>query len=163
MIEMSAPSRANITATARPIPESPPEMRATFPLSFPEPAYNGALYCGRGWTFVSRPGDSCRCFGIGDIGRDFSRFCSAVRALDLFGAIWLSLLTVDVRERVCKFRAGRDGFDAGSKVEAQGLALYKPKQGAESVAVGSYQAFIPAEDAADIGISRLPRVPDESG
>jgi len=83
--------------------------------------------------------------------------------LDLFGAIWLSLLTVDVRERVCKFRAARDSFDAGSKVEAQGLALYKPKQGAESVAVGSYQAFIPAEDAAESAFLAFHEVPDESG
>ena len=37
----SAPSRAKSTATARPIPESPPVMMATFPSSLPEPRYSG--------------------------------------------------------------------------------------------------------------------------
>ena len=34
---MSAPSRANSTATARPMPESPPVISATLPSSFFEP------------------------------------------------------------------------------------------------------------------------------
>jgi hypothetical protein len=37
LIAMSAPSRANSTATARPIPESAPVISATLPASFDEP------------------------------------------------------------------------------------------------------------------------------
>ncbi len=36
-IAMSAPSRAKSTATARPMPESPPVMSATLSRSFPDP------------------------------------------------------------------------------------------------------------------------------
>jgi hypothetical protein len=41
MIEISAPSRAIATATARPMPLSPPVMIATRSFSLPTPGYFG--------------------------------------------------------------------------------------------------------------------------
>ena len=64
----SAPSRAYSTATARPMPESPPVIKATFPWSFPEPLYLGAWYCGRGSSSDSSPGLSRCCLGNGGLG-----------------------------------------------------------------------------------------------
>ena len=55
----SAPSRANSTATARPMPESPPVISATLPSSLPAALYSGASYCGRGRSSASMPGFSC--------------------------------------------------------------------------------------------------------
>ncbi len=48
MYDESAPSRAKISATARPIPESPPVMRATLSCNFPAGLYSSAAYRGRG-------------------------------------------------------------------------------------------------------------------
>ena len=53
---MSAPSRANRIATARPMPESPPVIRATLPSSLPEPFQKGASYMGCGSSAASLPG-----------------------------------------------------------------------------------------------------------
>src|SRR6476660_249746 len=59
-----APSRAMATATARPMPLSPPVMSATLPLSLPTPGYFG-VYSGRGCISRSRPGwRSCVWAGI---------------------------------------------------------------------------------------------------
>ena len=41
---------------ARPIPESPPVIRATSPSSFPAGLYSRASNCGRGLIFASIPG-----------------------------------------------------------------------------------------------------------
>ncbi len=53
---MSAPSRANSTATARPMPLSAPVIRAAKPSSLPEPFQNGASYMGAGSSRYSSPG-----------------------------------------------------------------------------------------------------------
>jgi hypothetical protein len=56
MIATLAPSLANATATARPIPLSPPVMIATFPISFPAARYSCFTVCGRGRISVWWPG-----------------------------------------------------------------------------------------------------------
>ena len=53
---MSQPSRANRTATARPMPESAPVIRAAKPSSLPEPFQKGASYIGAGSKADSSPG-----------------------------------------------------------------------------------------------------------
>src|SRR5690349_9653487 len=59
-----APSRAMATATARPMPLSPPVINATLPLSLPTPGYFG-VKSGRGCISRSTPGwRSCFCAGI---------------------------------------------------------------------------------------------------
>jgi hypothetical protein len=50
-----APSRANSTLTARPMPLSPPVISAVLPSSRPEPAKRGSN-SGAGTISVSRPG-----------------------------------------------------------------------------------------------------------
>src|SRR5438094_2875221 len=59
-----------MTATARPIPESPPVTSATFPESLPAGLYRGASYFGRGSSSASIPGLSSFCFGNGGFGSD---------------------------------------------------------------------------------------------
>jgi len=60
----SAPSRANSTATARPMPLSPPVMRATLPASFPDPWCRGPA-SGSGVISSSIPGCDWRWGGCG--------------------------------------------------------------------------------------------------
>src|SRR5688572_429845 len=64
----AAPSRANSAATARPMPESPPVMRATLPSSLPAALYAPASKRGFGESSDSSPGDSWCCFGNGGRG-----------------------------------------------------------------------------------------------
>jgi hypothetical protein len=52
----SAPSRANSTATARPMPLSPPVIRATLPASLPLPWCWGRVASGVGVISCSIPG-----------------------------------------------------------------------------------------------------------
>jgi len=56
------------TATARPIPESPPVINATLPSSFFEPTYYGASYIGAGSSLASMPGFLGCCLGNGGTG-----------------------------------------------------------------------------------------------
>jgi hypothetical protein len=51
IIAISAPSFANNTATALPIPESPPVITATFPASLPEPVCSLFSNSGKGLHF----------------------------------------------------------------------------------------------------------------
>src|SRR6185369_2894037 len=87
----SAPSRAKSTATARPIPESPPVIKATLSFSLPAPAYRGAWCRGRGFSFASMPGFGWCCAGIGERGSSSlplplpeARFFGARRPLAAF-------------------------------------------------------------------------------
>src|SRR5438093_820030 len=64
-----------MTATARPIPESPPVTSATFPESLPAGLYRGASYFGRGSSSASIPGLSSFCFGNGGFGSDLICGC----------------------------------------------------------------------------------------
>lgn len=55
------PDFACAIATARPIPLSPPEIRATRSMSFPLPRHRGSSSMGSGVISVSSPGGLCRC------------------------------------------------------------------------------------------------------
>src|SRR5581483_8489821 len=70
VIATSAPSRAYITATARPIPESPPVINATFPSSLFAGLYRRAWYFGFGSSSASSPGLSSFLAGNGGFGSD---------------------------------------------------------------------------------------------
>src|SRR5512144_2928241 len=60
-----APSLANATATARPMPESPPVTSARFPSSRPRPLYSRISSCGSGAISLVTPGYCCSCLRWG--------------------------------------------------------------------------------------------------
>src|SRR4051794_13696259 len=89
MMATSAPSRANSTAAARPMPESPPVTMATLSNSFSEPLYCGARYFGRGRILDSIPGFCWCCAGNGGLGlRLPSRGISNTRLEDDFAVFF---------------------------------------------------------------------------
>src|SRR5438094_661769 len=61
----SAPSLAKATATARPIPESPPVTSARRPSSRPRPVYSRISSAGSGLISPAVPGYCCCCAGGG--------------------------------------------------------------------------------------------------
>src|SRR5687767_1662021 len=71
----SAPSLAKAMATARPMPESPPVMRATRLASLPEPLCLGSCALGLGRMVDSWPG-GCWVWGLRmGLGWDFLDIC----------------------------------------------------------------------------------------
>src|SRR3954466_16416369 len=64
----SAPSRAKANATARPMPESAPVIRATRSVIRPRPTYVFSPWSASGRIACSRPGGSCSCSGNGGVG-----------------------------------------------------------------------------------------------
>src|SRR6202050_1873197 len=64
----SAPSRAYAIAAARPIPESPPVIRAFRPARRPEPRELVSPWSGRGSILLARPGHGCDCALKGGLG-----------------------------------------------------------------------------------------------